>query len=343
MRFPKKKYIIITLVTLVTVTGAGAGCLAYASYNSANAALEEATTSGSVVDLLNPESLNGEETGTVNLLIAGNSVDDAGHDGAELTDSILVANYSLETQKLALISIPRDLWVTANGASMKINAVYTVGGMDLLESTVEDITGLTINHQVLISYNAVASVVDALGGIDITIASTDSRGIYDPMIGLTLTNGTHHMDGQQVLLLARSRNDPTYDGRIAYGLPNGDFDRMANQRMIATTILDKVASSETLTNVATLKSLIESVSGAVHTDLSVGQLRRLYDLSKDVTATTSLSIRGDNDAILLRDYIGTGGQSALIPATGIGMYEVIRQYVNTHVITVTEEEDQASS
>ncbi len=328
MHIPKKRFIVSGLIFSLV---AGASCFAYASFHTTEAALADVASSGTVVDLLNPENLNGEATGTVNILIAGNSVDDANHSGAELTDSILVASYTIETKKLSLLSIPRDLWVSANGSYMKLNAVYTVGGMDLLQSTVQDITGLTINHQVLISYEAVSKIVDALGGIDVTIASSDTRGIYDPMIGFSIGNGTHHLDGAQTLLLARSRNDPTYDGRIAYGLPNGDFDRMANQRMIATTILGSVASSKTLTNISALKKLIESLSGAVETNLSVGQLRRLYDLSKEVGSTSSISIHGDDQAILLQNYTSDDGQSALLPTSGIDNYTLITQYVRENL------------
>lgn len=329
MRIPKKVCIIAGIVSAVAV--AGFGYFAYATYTSANTAITQIAISGVAVDLLKAEALDGEDSGRVNILIAGNSVDDEGHDGAELTDSILVASYLLKEKKLSLISIPRDLWVTTGGVSSKINALYTTGGMDLLQSTVENITGLMMNHRVLISYDAVAKVVDALGGIDITINSSDPRGIYDPMIGISLANGPHHLDGQQVLLLARSRNDPTYDGRIAYGLPNGDFDRMANQRMIATTILDKVASSETLVNISVLQNLIESLSDTVRSDLSVGQLRRLYDLSKEVSTTASLSIRGDDATVLLGDYTGYGGQSALIPSAGMDVYSQIREYIATQI------------
>lgn len=328
LRLTRKKSVIGALCVVLI---ASAGYFVYATYSSTNAALEHVTASGTVVDLLTPEPLNDEQTGTVNMLIASNSTDDEGHGGAELTDSILVASYSLETNKLALISIPRDLWVTTDGSSMKINAVYTVGGMDALTSVVEDVTGLELHHRALISYNALTQIVDTLGGIDVTIASSDSRGIYDPMSELSLTNGTHHLDGQQALALARARNHPTYDGRVAYGLPNGDFDRIANQRLIASALLDKVSSSETLTNMSTLKQLITDLSSAVQTDFSVGQLRRLYDLSKKVADTTSLSIRGDEQALLLRDYTSLDGQSALVPTEGANTYERIRAYISLNI------------
>jgi len=312
------------LSVLVLVSSA---LVAYNLYTKVDAAVQSSTADGSVADFLTPEALEGEATGAVNILIAGNSVDDTGHTGATLTDSIMVAQIDLTTKKLSLVSIPRDLWVTVNGESMKLNAVYTVGGMSLLQSTVEEITGLTINHQALINYAAFKNMIDAVGGIDVTIDSDDPRGIYDPMIGFRIASGEQHLDGTQALLLARSRNDPTYDGRIAYGLPNGDFDRATYQRKIAEALLTKVANTSTLTNTSKLSSLFASLSGNVDSNFTVSQLRRLYDLSKEMTATQSISIRGSEKELLLANYTSYDGQSALIPAIGVGDYAQIHEYI----------------
>lgn len=307
--------------------------MAYSLYSQANAAVESSTSGGSLVDLLTPEALNGEDSGSVNILVAGNSVDDAGHSGAELTDSVLVAHIDLSTKKLTLISIPRDMWVDYGGSYMKLNAVYTLGGMDGLQSTVESMLGVRVDHRVLINYAAFREMIDAVGGIDVTIESSDSRGIYDPMIGFSIANGVQHLDGTQALLLARSRNDPTYDGRIAYGLPNGDFDRTLYQRKIATALMEKVASSSTLTNTTKLKALFQSISGNVQSNFTVGQLRRLYDLSKEITSTESTSIRGDEGSLLLANYTSYDGQSALIPSAGTDDYSAIQVYVASKLTT----------
>lgn len=318
-----KKGIGVSLVVLLAV----GGVVAYTMYNKADAAVASVTTSGTAVDLLKAEALEGEETGRVNVLIAGNSADDANHGGAELTDSVMVASIDMATKKLTLMSVPRDMWVVVNGSGMKLNAVYTVGGMDLLETTVEDMLGLTINHHVLINYAAFRQMIDTVGGIDITIESSDERGIYDPMIGFSISNGAQHLDGTQALLLARSRNDPTYDGRIAYGLPNGDFDRQLYQRKIMEALLAKVLSASSIINPTTLPKLLESFTGNVSSNLSAGQLRRVYDLSKEVNSTASISIRGTDDNLLIANYTSHDGQSALIPQAGIGEYSAIQAYV----------------
>lgn len=314
---------------IVIVLGTG-GYFAYGLYHQADTALASVTKAGSnaqLTDLLTPQALNGEDTGRVNILIAGNSADDPGHGGAELTDSIMVASIDITTKKLTLISVPRDLWVDYDGSSMKINAVYPLGGMNALKTEVQNVLGITINQQVLINYAAFKDMIDAVGGIDIDITSPDPRGIYDPMVGFQIANGEQHLDGTQALLLARSRNDPTYDGRVAYGLPNGDFDREMYQREILQALLAKISSVSTLINPTTLPKIIDSFDGNVSTDMTAGQLRRVYDLSREVSGTDSISIEGNDTQTLLSSYTSYDGQSALIPAAGIDDYSDIQQFV----------------
>lgn len=318
------KLLVICTVGLLLVAGSIYG---YLLYTRANDVVKAVTKSGGVADLLTPEALNGEVSGMVNVLIAGNSADDGGHEGAELTDSIMVASYNVHANKLTLLSIPRDLYVDVSGSYMKINAAYENGGIEELRGVVQTVTGLAINQQALIDYTAFKKMIDAMGGVDVTINSPDPRGIYDPMIGFNITNGLHHLNGTDALLLVRCRNDPTYDGRLAYGLPNGDFDRAANQRMVLVALLTKLASGQALANPAVLQSVIESLSGNVTTDFTAGQLRRVYDISKQNPSTVSVSIKGDDTHNLLSDYKTESAGDTLIPSAGIGNYTAIKAYV----------------
>ena len=91
---------------------------------------------------------------------------------------------------------------------------YPSGGMGQLEQVVEENFGIAINYYALIDYSAFRDAVNAVGGIDVTIASSDPRGLYDPNIDYTthgplvkLTNGVHHLNGQQALDLVCARGD----------------------------------------------------------------------------------------------------------------------------------------
>lgn len=299
---------------------------------------------GSAIDILMPKPLAGEETGRVNILLAGSSFDDTGHEGSTLTDSIMVASMDMTTKKITLISIPRDLWVEYQGKRMKINAVYPVGaagsagatglgdstaGLEALGSVVGKVTGLHIDQHVLVGYTALKDAVDAVGGIDIVINATDPRGIWDPNTGLRLPNGLVHLDGATALTLSRARNHPM-PGQVAYGIADSDFGRARNQRLILGGLLQKVKSSPALANPAAIVAIFDSISTNVRTDLTVSQIRRILDLSTQSSgALGSLTIRGDSTKTLLDDYSSSsdGASSALVPVAGRFDYTQIQKYL----------------
>jgi len=138
------------------------------------------------------------------------------------------------------------------------------------------------------------------------------------------------------LLLARCRNDPTYDGRVAYGLSGGDFDRGENQRKITLALIAKIKSSNAFSNVSTLKNLIESLANNVETNLSAGQLRRVYDLSKKVVTNDTVTIRGTDSSLLLSNYTDATYGSTLIPSAGIGDYVAIQSYIASVITPRTD-------
>ncbi len=184
----------------------------------------------SLIGVFRPSHLD-NENGRVNILVAGNSADDLGHNGAELTDSIMVMSINTKNNTALMLSIPRDLWVQAPGyGHSKINAVYPNGGMDALKSVAEDVTGLPVHYTALVNYTAFKDLVNAVGGIKINIKSTDPRGIYDPNLDFTTRyccalakypNGPVSLNGKQALNLARARGD-AYG---SYGFPDADYTR----------------------------------------------------------------------------------------------------------------------
>lgn len=329
------------LGALVAVLVGSVGVGAWVAMH-AQSAVNQATDGqgGAAVDILLPKPLIGESTGRVNVLLVGSSFDDAGHDGAVLTDSIMVASMDLTTKQVALISIPRDMWVSYAGRQMKVNAVYPAAagtgagsddlgdwrkGLSELGLVAESMTGLHIDHHVMVGYSALQEVIDAVGGVDVTIDSPDSRGIYDPNAGVQLPNGDAHLDGKTALALTRARNHPV-PGKRPYGLPKGDFDRAENQRMVLQAVQAKVKTSPALANPTTVVDILNTVSRNVRMDLSVSQIRRVLDLAMDSDKTKSASIRGTDKSLLIRDA-KVGGQSVLLPVGGANNYAAMRAYV----------------
>lgn len=310
------------------------------------------TFNGNLFGLLQNDKLKGEDEGRVNILVAGNSADDVGHSGGDLTDSIMLLSIDTKNNRAFMLSIPRDLWVDnpADGYT-KINAVYPYGnnkhfseagypdgGMGALEKVVSENLGITIHYYALINYTAFRDAVNAVGGIDVNIQSSDPRGLYDPSRDWTkprgtplvkLSNGMHHLDGQTALNLARARGD-TYG---AYGYAQSDFIRGANQRLMLLALKDKASSAGVALNPIKIASLLDSFGNNVTTDFHTTEVRRLYDITKKIPngSIQSLGLNDVNGKNLLMSYQAPGDQSALIPRAGRDNYSAVQAYVQTLV------------
>lgn len=299
-------------------------------------------------DLFSNQKLDGEDVGRVNILLAGNSADDPGHGGAELTDSIMLVSLNTKDKTGYIMSIPRDLYVDIpDHGYAKINEVYPDGkrdgfsesgypdgGMGLLEKVVSQNFGVKINYYALVNYTALQQAVDAVGGVTITVQSTDPRGLYDPSPDLRnnrqplvkLPNGQVTLDGKTALNLARARGD----SRGAYGYANSDFTRTENQRKILLGLKDKATSISTLSNPVKIGELLDSFGSNVQTDFKTGELRRLAKLSKEIPSAQvkSVSLNNANGKNLLTSYTTKTRQSALVPAAGVDDYSQIQAFIS---------------
>jgi len=301
---------------------------------------------GNLFGLFQHTKLKGEDEGRVNILLAGNSADDAGHGGAQLTDSIMIMSINTKNNTAFLLSVPRDLYVEVPDHSYaKINEVYqdgetdkfsesgyADGGMGLLEKVVSQKFGITPQYYALVNYSALRDAVNAVGGVTVNIQSDDPRGLYDPSRDLAtgkalvnLPNGKNVLDGHAALNLARARGH-AYG---AYGYGRSDFTRTENQRKILIALKDKVSSSGTLSNPVKVGKLFDSLGNNVKTDMKLAEVKRLYELVKKVPSNdiTSASLSDGKDVDLLQSYTNRYGQSTLVPKAGIDDYSAIQSYV----------------
>lgn len=276
----------------------------------------------SLLGLLRPTSL-AETDGHTNILLAGYSADDPGHQGADLTDSIMIMSIDQSTHSAVVISVPRDLWVDIPGHGyQKINAAYEDGGMSLLQEVINQDLGINTNYYALIDYTAFRDAVNAVGGVTVNINSPDPRGVYDPNTGIDLPNGSVKLNGQQALALARSRGD----GYGSYGFPGGDFDRIKYQQAMLLALKSKADSGSVITNPLKVANLANAVGNNVKTNLSVGQLETLYSTAKKIgnSNVKTVSLNKINGQQLLVGYTTYDGESALIPSDGISDYTTIQ-------------------
>jgi LCP family protein required for cell wall assembly len=294
--------------------------------------------------------LKGESTGRVNILLAGDSADDPGHAGAQLTDSILLLSVDTKDKSAFLLSIPRDLWVQMppgqwpGGTYQKINAAneisnfsqpgYPNGGMGALSYVIQNDLGIPVDYYGLMDYGAFTDSVNAVGGVTITIKSPDPRGLYDPNTMTKLPNGPVTLNGQQALNLARSRGD----GYGSYGFPNSDFDRTEHQRQVFIAVAQKAQSLGVLSNPAKISNLFSALGNNLNTNLNLADVLTLINITKGINvnsvashsfcSTLSVGLNGCQTPIIRTYTDPATGQEALIPVAGIGNYGQLTQYYN---------------
>ena len=152
-----------------------------------------------------------------------------GNIGDGRTDTVLLVHLPSPGSEspATVVSLPRDSYVTIPGYGKdKINAAYTLGGAPLLTRTVEQATGLRLDHYLEIGFGGFAALVDALGGVTLC----PDEPIDDPLAGLNLPAGCQNLTGATALGYVRSR-----------ATPRADLDRMAHQRLFLSALLARIA------------------------------------------------------------------------------------------------------
>ena len=210
------------------------------------------------------------------------------------SDTIQVMRFDPERQLLATLAIPRDLRVPVPGyGDQKINAAYATGGPALALKTVADYTGLPIDHVMIVDFNGLVQIVDALGGI--TIDNPDAmRSVFGGAL-YTFPKGRQTLNGQEALAYSRIRKN-------ILNPSDSDITRGQHQQLVIQAIRSKLASPGGLLR---LRNVATSLKGAFATDLTLAQLLEYGYL--DARASTRLRCNlGGTPAPI-------GGQDVLVP------------------------------
>jgi LCP family protein required for cell wall assembly len=277
---------LVVLVALILCGGLG-GLGLWLYGKSVEGDLERSDPFSSLTKGRPPETVKGVQ----NILLVGTDQADpdspADDPGQARTDTIILMHIPSTQDHAYLVSIPRDLWVSVphkatdadcGSRKAKINAAYAWGELPLLVRTVECFSGVRINHVVQIDFGGFKQVVDALGGVDMPI-ERDITSIHPPY--RTFKKGVMHLNGAEALDYSRQRKQ----------FPDGDFARMRHQQQLLKIMLDKAASTETLTNPIKFNNFVQAVTKAVKVDKDF----KLVDMaiqfrglrSKDLTFLTS--------------------------------------------------------
>jgi len=263
-----------------------------------------------------PESIRPTKVAddAVNVLLMGADSHDVDA-GSSRADTIILIHLPADRRSAQLISIPRDTWLpvprsTKSGAPIvrsKINAAFAWGGAPLMVRTVETFTGVRIDHTVVIDFAGFPRIIDALGGVDVTVdrTFTSSSAPYH-----VYRAGVEHMDGTLALDYARQRKP----------FADGDFTRMRHQRDIIGAVFDKAAHLGLLSGPTKLDGVIRSTAAAV----TVDQGMSLLDM-----AGMLRDLKSSNMAMLTSPSQGTGmvGDQSVVfasPAADAELYAAVR-------------------
>ena len=200
----------------------------------------------------------GEEP-AVNILVLGTDSRTSASDpsqwkeGAQRTDAIMIVQVSGDRKTVSVMSIPRDSWVEIPGHGQgKINAAYSYGGPSLTIHTVENLTGIHIDHFAVANFESFVALTDEIGGVRINLKTPQT------LAGKELGAGAQVLDGQQALAYTRERSS----------LPNGDFDRVKRQQTWMRSIVSRVLTNGTLSSPTALYSFLKTASRTVAVDES---------------------------------------------------------------------------
>ena len=238
--------------------------------------------SGSLRDMNAFADLPENELGYVLLMGVDRREGDVGR-----SDTLMLAVIDEEHGRAALLSIPRDTRIEVGSYGYdKINHAYAYGGHELTLASVSTLVGVPVTHYIMIDTSAFERIVDAVGGVDITV---EKRMYYeDPWddnggLVIDLRPGEQHMDGAQAIQYVRYR-----DGE-------GDIGRIGRQQQFMRALFAQLLSPQVLPRLA---AVVDEVQNAVDTDLSTRQLLTLAARLKDMDGGISMQLVAGTPAYL---------------------------------------------
>jgi anionic cell wall polymer biosynthesis LytR-Cps2A-Psr (LCP) family protein len=277
---------------------------------------------GDVFGLIQHKDLKMDSNGRSNILVLGTSEDDPGHQGANLTDSIMVLSVDQKNKNAYMISVPRDLeakygQACVSGYAGKVNVYFScVNDEDSSSAEDErqtaarkffgDILGLDIQYSVHVNYTVMRDLVGALGGITVTIESRDPRGQMDSNFDWKCRGGKPYASAATMKQKCPPSghfidypNGPVNldaehalylaqargDSAPTYGFEQSNFDREKNQQKIIVAIKEKALSSGTVTNFSKVSGMVDALGNNLRTNFETSEVRTLMSLSQDIPST----------------------------------------------------------
>ena len=336
----KKKVIIRSLLSLFVIGALGFGFFFGNAYLKARKIFGGGGNAPALNAQVDPTKLKGEGDGRVNVLLLGKG--GAGHDGADLTDTILVASIDPIQKEMSLLSIPRDFYVSTTD-NYKINSVYSkaktkalagkktsgvnkqaeAAGVAAIETKIEEVTGIPMHYYVMVDFAAFEKAVNIVGGVDINVDKNGTvyERLWNPTTRknytLDVKPGVSHFDGERALFYARSRHTSA----------RGDFDRSLRQRLLLVALKDKIMSAGTYSNPVKITQLVNDFGDHVSSNLATSEILRVYDVVKGIDSNKIGSLDLVTPPNVLIGGGMVSGNSVQQPKAGPQDYSAIQSFI----------------
>ncbi|PKW08218.1 transcriptional attenuator, LytR family [Streptomyces sp. 1222.5] len=267
-------------LAVLVVASAGAGWAVYAKLNANITPDEAAAAELARYERERPTAL---VRGAQNILLigsdtrAGDGNDEYGRDlGSERSDTTILLHLAADRRSATAVSLPRDLMVDVPGcrrpdgsrsrpAFAMFNHAFQVGGSACTIRTVEKLTGIRVDHHMVVDFSGFKEMVDAVDGVQVCL----KEPVDDKAAKLKLPAGRVTLDGEQALGYVRARKS----------LGNGsDTERMERQQLFLGALVDKVQGNDVLLNPVKLYPVLDAATSSLTTDPELASLRGLYQL-----------------------------------------------------------------
>ena len=192
-------------------------------------------------------------------------------------DTLILITFNPKTLNATMVSIPRDsylpiaCWPGKDENKITHAAAY---GNDCMMNTIQDFFGINIDYYAKINFKGLVKLVDAVGGVEVDVPTTLCTDNSNREGGVCIYPGRQTLNGEQALTFARNRKQ----------LSNGDFGRAEHQQEIIMALINKM---RTITEVSKFRTILDTVSNSLDTNLTTKQILEFYNVGKDIIKRSS--------------------------------------------------------
>lgn len=226
----------------------------------------------------------GTEEEIVNILLIGADYQET---DTPRSDTTILVTFNKKTKTLTMTSFMRDLYVKIPGYSKnKLNAAYSLGGMNLLQETLNQNFGVHVDGIVEVDFKQFEKIIDLLGGIDLELTYQEASWI-NMKCGSSLEAGMQHLTGEEAMWYSRNR---TSNG-------GGDYNRTNRQRIVLNTLIDTYKSANLTTIVGMLDKILPMVTTNMTKQQIVDYVMELFPLLMEAEIVSQRIPIGDGESL----------------------------------------------